>query len=178
MPQRVERHRREVRLTKTMDELLVTPIPHVRIVHCLVICRSTFAELCCAAPQTPLVPPSAATCPHLRVRTLLGILGIMCRDVCMSTLDKCRKTASRSNVRVESIFNHLRSSAFSLYDTMAATTMSFNPTEPHRKELKTDLSQFATRRLVEGPYADNLDVGALNVGAGFSGTYMLYQMRT
>lgn len=49
---------------------------------------------------------------------------------------------------------------------MAAATMSFNPTEPHRKELKTDLSQFATRRLVEGPYADNLDVGALIVGAG------------
>ena len=60
---------------------------------------------------------------------------------------------------------------------MAVATMSFNPTEPHRKELKTDLSQFATRRSVEGPYADNLDVGALIVGAGFSGTYMLYQMR-
>lgn len=43
--------------------------------------------------------------------------------------------------------------------------------------MTTDLSQLAARRSREGPYADNLDVDVLIVGAGFGGTYMLYQMR-
>lgn len=33
--------------------------------------------------------------------------------------------------------------------------------------LKTELTQFAHRRNTEGPYADNLDVDVLIVGAGF-----------
>lgn len=40
----------------------------------------------------------------------------------------------------------------------------YNPTET---ALKTELAQFAHRRSNEGPYADNLDVDVLIVGAGF-----------
>ncbi|KUJ16448.1 cyclohexanone monooxygenase [Mollisia scopiformis] len=43
--------------------------------------------------------------------------------------------------------------------------------------IKTDLSQYARRRATDGPYADNLDLDVLIVGAGFSGVYMLYEMR-
>lgn len=43
--------------------------------------------------------------------------------------------------------------------------------------IKSELSQFANRRRTDGPYADNLDLDVLVVGAGFSGTFMLYQMR-
>lgn len=43
--------------------------------------------------------------------------------------------------------------------------------------LKTDLSQYARRRATDGPYADNLDLDVLIVGAGFSGTHLLYEMR-
>jgi ribulose 1,5-bisphosphate synthetase/thiazole synthase len=43
--------------------------------------------------------------------------------------------------------------------------------------LKTELSQYANRRSTEGPYADNLDLDILIVGAGFGGTYLLYEMR-
>lgn len=42
---------------------------------------------------------------------------------------------------------------------------------------KTDLVQYARRRATNGPYADNLDVDVLIVGAGFSGIYLLYEMR-
>lgn len=38
---------------------------------------------------------------------------------------------------------------------------------PHGKTLKTQLTEFAHRRGTEGPYADNLDVDVLIVGAGF-----------
>jgi len=40
-------------------------------------------------------------------------------------------------------------------------------TEKHEK-LRTELSEYASRRGNEGPYADNLLVDALIVGAGFS----------
>ena len=43
--------------------------------------------------------------------------------------------------------------------------------------IKTELSQYARRRRTDGPYADNLDLDVLVVGAGFSGTYLLYEMR-
>lgn len=43
--------------------------------------------------------------------------------------------------------------------------------------VKTDLWQFAARRRSDGPYADNLDVDVLIVGAGFGGSYLLYEMR-
>lgn len=54
---------------------------------------------------------------------------------------------------------------------MTVTSMSANG---HKSGLKTDLSQFAVHHSREGPYADNLDVDVLIVGAGFGGTYMLY----
>jgi cation diffusion facilitator CzcD-associated flavoprotein CzcO len=43
--------------------------------------------------------------------------------------------------------------------------------------VKTDLWQFAAPGKGEGPYADNLDLDVLIVGAGFGGTYLLYEMR-
>jgi len=43
--------------------------------------------------------------------------------------------------------------------------------------VKTELSEYARRRGTDGPYADNLQVDALIVGAGFGGIYCLYEMR-
>ena len=43
--------------------------------------------------------------------------------------------------------------------------------------IKTELSQYGRRRATDGPYADNLDLDVLIVGAGFSGTMLLYEMR-
>jgi NADH dehydrogenase FAD-containing subunit len=51
-----------------------------------------------------------------------------------------------------------------------------NGAKPERI-IKTDLTQYAQRRRTGGPYADNLDLDVLIVGAGFSGVYMLYEMR-
>jgi cation diffusion facilitator CzcD-associated flavoprotein CzcO len=48
--------------------------------------------------------------------------------------------------------------------------------EPERI-LKTDLHQFANRRRTDGPYQDNLDIDVLIIGAGFGGSYALYEMR-
>lgn len=65
---------------------------------------------------------------------------------------------------------------------------------PHGRTLRTELKEFAHRRGNEGPYADNLDVDVLIVGAGFGiytstsregseanlwqgGTYLLYELR-
>lgn len=44
-------------------------------------------------------------------------------------------------------------------------------------QLHTDLWQYGRRRAQAGPYADNLDVDALVIGAGFAGTYSLYSLR-
>lgn len=43
--------------------------------------------------------------------------------------------------------------------------------------MKTELSEYAARRGTTGPYADNLTVDVLIVGAGFGGIYCLYEMR-
>lgn len=43
--------------------------------------------------------------------------------------------------------------------------------------MKTELAQYGRRRATDGPYADNLDVDVLIVGAGFGGTFLLYEMR-
>lgn len=43
--------------------------------------------------------------------------------------------------------------------------------------LKTDLWQYGARRRTDGPYADNLDLDVLIVGAGFGGAFCLYEMR-
>lgn len=51
------------------------------------------------------------------------------------------------------------------------------PQEQPERIIKTELSQYARRRANDGPYADNLDLDVLIVGAGFSGVYMLYEMR-
>jgi cation diffusion facilitator CzcD-associated flavoprotein CzcO len=48
--------------------------------------------------------------------------------------------------------------------------------EPERV-IKTDLREYANRRQTDGPYADNLDIDVLIVGAGFGGSYALYEMR-
>jgi ribulose 1,5-bisphosphate synthetase/thiazole synthase len=51
------------------------------------------------------------------------------------------------------------------------------PQSAPERIIKTDLTQFSRRRRDDGPYADNLDVDVLIVGAGFSGMYLLYEMR-
>ena len=43
--------------------------------------------------------------------------------------------------------------------------------------LKRHLYEYAERKRTDGPYADDLDVDVLIVGAGFGGAYMLYEMR-
>lgn len=48
--------------------------------------------------------------------------------------------------------------------------------EPERI-LKTDLWQYGRRRRNDGPYADNLDIDVLVVGAGFGGMFCLHEMR-
>lgn len=53
---------------------------------------------------------------------------------------------------------------------------SIGDDEPERI-LKTDLWQYARRRRNDGPYADNLDVDVLIVGAGFGGMFCLHEMR-
>lgn len=52
-----------------------------------------------------------------------------------------------------------------------------NGTALPERIIKSELSQYARRRRTDGPYADNLDLDVLIVGAGFSGTYLLYEMR-
>jgi len=42
--------------------------------------------------------------------------------------------------------------------------------EPERI-LKTDLRQYSNRTRTDGPYADNLDIDVLIVGAGFGGKH-------
>ena len=48
--------------------------------------------------------------------------------------------------------------------------------EPERL-LKTDLWQYGKRLRSDGPYADNLDLDVLVVGAGFGGIKALYDLR-
>ena len=43
--------------------------------------------------------------------------------------------------------------------------------------LKRHLFEYARRPRTDGPYADNLDIDVLIVGAGFGGAYLLYEMR-
>ncbi|KAI9733616.1 MAG: hypothetical protein M1834_003218 [Cirrosporium novae-zelandiae] len=43
--------------------------------------------------------------------------------------------------------------------------------------MKAELREFARRNDTTGPYADNLDVDVLIVGAGFGGVFLLYQLR-
>lgn len=43
--------------------------------------------------------------------------------------------------------------------------------------LKTDLHQYGKRRDTTGPYADNLDLDVLIIGAGFGGAYSLHECR-
>ena len=43
--------------------------------------------------------------------------------------------------------------------------------------LKTDLREYSNRKRTDGPYADDLYIDVLIVGAGFGGAYSLYEMR-
>lgn len=43
--------------------------------------------------------------------------------------------------------------------------------------MKFDLTEYANRRDTTGPYADNLEVDVLIVGAGFSGVFLLHELR-
>jgi len=44
-------------------------------------------------------------------------------------------------------------------------------------KLKTELREFASFHEPVGPYADNLEVDVIIVGAGFGGVYCLHEMR-
>jgi short-subunit dehydrogenase len=44
--------------------------------------------------------------------------------------------------------------------------------EPERI-LKTDLREYSKRTRTDGPYADDLDIDVLIVGAGFGGQYFI-----
>lgn len=44
-------------------------------------------------------------------------------------------------------------------------------------QMKYELSDYANRRSTEGPYADNLDIDVLVVGAGFGGVFCLQELR-
>lgn len=48
--------------------------------------------------------------------------------------------------------------------------------EPERI-LNTELWPYGRRRRNDGPYADDLDLDVLIIGAGFGGAYGLYEMR-
>jgi len=55
-----------------------------------------------------------------------------------------------------------------------------DPSEGEQKPeriLKRHLHEYAERKRTDGPYADKLDIDVLIVGAGFGGTYLLYEMR-
>ncbi|KAK9557443.1 hypothetical protein V6Z79_005546 [Aspergillus fumigatus] len=43
--------------------------------------------------------------------------------------------------------------------------------------IRKELSEYASLRGTTGPYADNLSVDVVIVGAGFGGIYCLYEMR-
>lgn len=45
------------------------------------------------------------------------------------------------------------------------------------KVLHRELSEYGRRRGTDGPYADNLEIDVLIVGAGFGGVYLLHEMR-
>lgn len=45
------------------------------------------------------------------------------------------------------------------------------------KVLHRELAEYGRRRSMEGPYADNLDIDVLIVGAGFGGVFLLHEMR-
>ncbi|OQU95565.1 hypothetical protein CLAIMM_01750 [Cladophialophora immunda] len=54
------------------------------------------------------------------------------------------------------------------------------PSKPQSKPegiLHRDLSEYAYRPRQDGPYADNLEVDVLIIGAGFGGAFLLYEMR-
>ncbi|KAF2234295.1 FAD/NAD(P)-binding domain-containing protein [Viridothelium virens] len=58
-----------------------------------------------------------------------------------------------------------------------AGTHDVQTSEDQERVLHRDLSEYGRRRSTTGPYADNLDVDVLIVGAGFGGTFLLYEMR-
>lgn len=55
--------------------------------------------------------------------------------------------------------------------------MAPDPDANQERVIKTDLWQYGRRLREDGPYADNLDIDVLIVGAGFGGSYCLYEMR-
>jgi len=67
----------------------------------------------------------------------------------------------------------------STFSTSSILTENMNGTTQELPErlLKTELSQYGRRRATDGAYADNLDLDVLVVGAGFSGIYLLYELR-
>ena len=55
--------------------------------------------------------------------------------------------------------------------------MSTTANDRPERLIKAHLWQYGDRLREDGPYADNLDIDVLIVGAGFGGAYCLYEMR-
>ena len=53
----------------------------------------------------------------------------------------------------------------------------FENYEGQERVLHRDLSEYGRRRGTTGPYADNLELDVLIVGAGFGGVFLLHEMR-
>jgi hypothetical protein len=58
--------------------------------------------------------------------------------------------------------------------TSTAVTMGSVSQEPEPERiLKTDLREYSKRTRTDGPYADDLDIDVLIVGAGFGGRHFV-----
>jgi len=58
--------------------------------------------------------------------------------------------------------------------TTTAVTMGSVSQEPEPERiLKTDLREYSKRTRTDGPYADDLDIDVLIVGAGFGGRHFV-----
>jgi short-subunit dehydrogenase len=58
--------------------------------------------------------------------------------------------------------------------TTTAVTMGSVSQEPEPERiLKTDLREYSKRTRTDGPYADDLDIDVLIVGAGFGGMHFV-----
>ena len=58
--------------------------------------------------------------------------------------------------------------------TITAITMGSVSQEPEPERiLKTDLREYSKRTRTDGPYADDLDIDVLIVGAGFGGKHLI-----
>lgn len=84
------------------------------------------------------------------------------------------RTAERQNTIV---FDYsFDNPAFQAIDQMATVDAYHDPAVPAK--MYTDLKQYSHRRSNKGPYADNLDIDVLVIGAGFGKLSLAIAMST